>query len=317
MEEAMTRMRVCCTSIAVVVLIFSFCLSFNATLLPHSFIDSVVAIGRTETNPGPMLGKWVIESSGFLYGEFSSKTDDTHAQYHIYLVTNRHVITEHASATQGPLVVRFNLKSTAKEYEAPLMMDGKPTWHAHPNPLVDLVVISIDANVLKRDGATFDYFRSDRDLLTRDKERDIGLSEGDGVFVLGYPMGIVDGEQDYVIVRQGVIARIKNMLDSPSVTTFLLDAFIFPGNSGGPVVSKPEMVSIRGSKAAIEQAYLLGIVQGFRPYIDVAVSSQTKRPRVTFEENSGLADVVPAEYIQETINDFKKIYPALESTSNH
>jgi len=258
-----------------------------------------------------MLGKWVIESSGFLYGDFISKTDETHSDYHTYVVTNRHVIEEHAAATKGPLMVRFNLKSAAKEYETPLVMDGKPTWHAHPNPLVDLAVISIDANVLAKDGARFDFFRSERDPLTRTKEQEIGLSEGDGVFVLGYPMGIVDGEQDYVIVRQGAIARIKNMQDSPSVTTFLLDAFIFPGNSGGPVISKPELISIQGSKPAIAQAYLLGVVQGFRPYVDVAVSSQTKRPRVTFEENSGLAEVIPAEYIQETIDDFKKLNPAL------
>jgi S1-C subfamily serine protease len=314
----LTNIRACRAPAAAVVLILCMCSSFHGTLLPPSFIDCVVAIGRTETTLGPMLGKWVIESSGFLYGEFISKTDDTHNQYHIYLVTNRHVIEEHAAVTKGPLVVRFNLKSTTKEYEIPLVMYGKPTWHAHPNLLVDLVVISIDANVLAKDGARFDYFRSERDPLTRDKEKEIGLSEGDGVFVLGYPMGIVDGEQDYVIVRQGTIARIRNMQDFPSVTTFLLDAFIFPGNSGGPVISKPELTSIQGAKPAIMQAYLIGVVQGFRPYIDVAVSSQTKHPRVTFEENSGLAEVIPAEYIQETINDFKKINPALgASTQPH
>ena len=99
------------------------------------------------------------------------------------------------------------------------------------------------------------------------------------------------------------------LLSPHEIATFLLDSFIFPGNSGGPVVSKPELVSIQGAKPAITQAYLIGVVQGFRPYIDVAISSQTKRPRVTFEENSGLAEVIPAEYIQETINDFKKTNP--------
>ena len=54
------------------------------------------------------------------------------------------------------------------------------------------------------------------------------------------------------------------------------------------------------------QAYLLGIVKGYVPYIDVAFSAQTKHPRVTFEENSGLAEVIPADAIQETIDDLKK-----------
>jgi hypothetical protein len=33
---------------------------------------------------------------------------------------------------------------------------------------------------------------------------------------------------------------------------------------------------------------------------------QTKRPRVTFEENSGLAEIIPAEYVEETIADYVK-----------
>lgn len=125
--------------------------------------------------------------------------------------------------------------------------------------------------------------------------------------MLGFPMGIVDGEtQEYVIVRQGVIARIRNTLESSVITPFLIDSFIFPGNSGGPVILRPELGSIQGAKPAINEAYLLGIVKGYVPYIDVAVSAQTKRPRVTFEENSGLAEVIPADAIQETIDDLKK-----------
>ena len=286
------------------------CPWFHAALLPPSFVDCVVAIGRIETQQGPQQGKWVPEASGFLYGDFVAKRNDTQNEYRLYLVTNRHVIAEHAAMGNGPLMLRFNLKSTAREYPA-LLNDaqGKPTWHAHPNPLVDLAVISINAQFLKDQGARFDFFTSDKDFLSRDKAKEIGLSEGDGVFVLGFPMGIVDGEQDYVIVRQGIIARIKNALDSHTVTSFLIDSFIFPGNSGGPVVLKPELFSIEGTKAGIKQAYLLGVIKDFRPYVDVAISAQTRRPRVTFEENSGLADVIPADYIQETIDDFKRSTP--------
>ena len=40
---------------------------------------------------------------------------------------------------------------------------------------------------------------------------------------------------------------------------FLVDAFVFPGNSGGPVVSKPEALAITGTKSQ-DYAYLIGIV---------------------------------------------------------
>ena len=36
------------------------------------------------------------------------------------------------------------------------------------------------------------------------------------------------------------------------------------------------------------------MVSSFIPYRDVAISAQTKRPRIIFEENAGLCNVVPA-----------------------
>lgn len=65
------------------------------------------------------------------------------------------------------------------------------------------------------------------------------------------------------------------------------------------------MASVGGTPT-INKAYLLGVVRDYIPYIDTAFSLQTKRPRVTFEENSGLADVIPADYIEETIADYEK-----------
>jgi hypothetical protein len=82
--------------------------------------------------------------------------------------------------------------------------------------------------------------------------------------------------------------------------TFLIDAFVFPGNSGGPVVSAVDITAITGTKAQ-NTAYLIGMVKGYVPYDDVAVSQQTGRPRMVSEENSGLAEVIPVDFINETI----------------
>jgi hypothetical protein len=38
----------------------------------------------------------------------------------------------------------------------------------------------------------------------------------DGVFVLGFPMGLAGTQRNYVVVRQGAIARIGEMLDNAS-----------------------------------------------------------------------------------------------------
>ena len=76
------------------------------------------------------------------------------------------------------------------------------------------------------------------------------MSAGDGVFVLGFPMNLAGVQRNHVIARQGVIARVSEMLDGAS-QTFMIDSFVFPGNSGGPVVLKPDVAAIGETKAQL------------------------------------------------------------------
>ena len=102
----------------------------------------------------------------------------------------------------------------------------------------------------------FDYFKTDADhLLDIRGMVDRGMTEGDFVYVLGYPMGIVAPDRQYAITRSGSIARIRDLLERRS-NDFIVDAFVFPGNSGGPVVSKPEYFAIQGTKV-ISKEYLI------------------------------------------------------------
>jgi S1-C subfamily serine protease len=152
---------------------------------------------------------------------------------------------------------------------------------------------------LRNDGIRFDYFQNDNQVLTRSGARDAGLSEGDAVFVLGFPLGLVGKGKNFVIVRQGAIARIRDCLEAHQ-KNFLIDCSIFPGNSGGPIIIRPEIAAIEGTKN-LTQASLIGVAAGYVPYRDVAISAQTGNPRITFEENSGLASVFPIDYIEEVI----------------
>ena len=111
-------------------------------------------------------------------------------------------------------------------------------------------------------------------------------------------MGIAGDEQNYVIVRQGIVARIRDWYEG-HFTFFLIDSSIFPGNSGGPVIAKPTIVSYGTTRP---DAMLIGMVSGYLPYRDVATSNQTGRPKLITEENSGLATIVPMDAIQETVS---------------
>ena len=113
------------------------------------------------------------------------------------------------------------------------------------------------------------------------------------------PLGEAGDERNYAIVRQGVIARARDWIRG-NASTFLIDASVFPGNSGGPVLLKPEPVSVPGTKPN-NRCGLIGMVSAYIPYREIAVSTQTDRPRMIFEENSGLGVVVPHDLIHETV----------------
>jgi S1-C subfamily serine protease len=169
----------------------------------------------------------------------------------------------------------------------------------HPNPEIDIAVVPLAHHVLTEAGMQFSYFFSDRFTADRATMRTLGLSEGDGAFVLGFPMGIVGETRSYVIVRFGAIARLRDCL-AGTTTDFLLDAPVLPGNSGGPVISRPELNAIIGTNIQAA-AHLIGVVKSYVPYRDIAVSPQTGNPRVIFEENSGLTTVIPIDYVNEAI----------------
>jgi S1-C subfamily serine protease len=278
-------------------------------VIPPFFLDCIVAIGFG--NPD---GTRRYAATGFLYGKFISQIEEN-SEYRIFLVTNRHVF-ENAQLAW----LRFNTEGDepAREFDLPLVdKNGVPAWLAHSDKEVDLAVIAINVNVLLENKIRFSFFMSDKHIMDREKALDLGLSEGDSIFVLGFPMGLIGGHKNFVIVRQGVIARIRDCL-AKITKNFLIDTTIFPGNSGGPIVSRPEIVSIEGTKS-INRAYLIGIVSNYVTYQDTAVSSQTQRARIVFEENSGLANVVPVDYLMEIIDaaiDVAKPEIPVEPSSN-
>lgn len=275
-------------------------------LIPPFFMDCVVAIGADD-NKGKR--KWI--ASGFLYGTYAAKNENNQKSYWVYLVTNRHVFEG-----LSKVYLRFNPQADepAREYDIDLSdKNGNLLWSAHPNNDIDIAVIPINFNLLKEHAMQVNYFHNDDHSANVDKMNAIGITEGDFAYVLGFPMGLIGDKRNTVIVRSGSIARIRDAL-AKSNNTFLVDAFIFPGNSGGPVVTKPDAMSIQGTKAQTA-AYLIGIVRAFVSYQDVAISQQTHRPRVVFEENSGLAEVHPMDLVDETIRlHRKKLSPDTTTT---
>jgi hypothetical protein len=293
----------------------------HAALIPPFFTYCVVALGGqvTEIRDGKATTRWVATGTGFFYGRLSKPDPDlAKRQYDVYLVTAKHVLDEwKAQQASGPakglllseLMVRVNpidITSRATDIAVSEFKDKGTDWTGNPEGK-DVSVIPVNFDVLRQKAFGVAFFADDEMAAGVPKLKDLKVAAGDGVVVLGFPMGIVGDWHNAVIVKSGVIARIDDTLISRS-ETFLIDALVFPGNSGGPVLLRPEIVSITGTPPQ-NKSYLIGMVVSYQPYIDVAVSQQTQHPRVTFEENSGLASVLPTDYIASAIMADQKKHP--------
>lgn len=254
------------------------------TFFNQQWLKAVVSIeivnDKKETKP---IG------TGFLI-----KTDNKH----ILLVSAKHVISDDDSQIRKALIYRINLKSGKSHIvsDEELIKVGGGNWF-----------LSKSTDIAVR----FMYNYLGSDILTIPQEmflKDENVQPGTPSFVLGFPMGLRSDEYTIPILRNSLVA-----FKAP--THYILDGFVFPGNSGGPVVYMPAH-QISGIKLSnyIDKQMLLGIVSSYIPYIDTAVSQQTKRPRITFEENSGLCIVIPSSEIVKLISrdDVKAFDKSLE-----
>lgn len=264
-------------------------------LLPPFFLDTVVAIG---VGDDPDKRRWV--GTGFIYGNLIKKKETAKGEqkrYQLWLITNKHVLVGLKT-----IYIKFNSaqEPNSLDYKVALIArNGRPRWIGHPDEPIDVAAIFLNAGVLQKDQRHFAYFHSDAHTIAKSQMKEVGITEGDRVFVLGFPMGLVSPERQYVICRGGHIARLRDFIEDKT-RDYLVDCMVFPGNSGGPVVLCPSALAIEGTNA-IKKADLVGIVKSYVPYTDVAVSQQTKRPRILFEENSGLTSVESVDAIRETV----------------
>lgn len=215
-----------------------------------------------------------------------------------FMVTNKHV------AINNGLFVRFNLKSSSQTSIRcsidSMIINSNLSWRE--SKTADIAVMPIaQCPEIKSLGDNLDVVSFG---VSSFKDWDY-VDEGNDVYVLGFPLGIGTEEHYSPVVRQGIVA-LKNIRGR-----FLIDSNIFPGNSGGPVFMKPSLFDYRTKTfGKLANSYLIGIVSSYIAHTDKAISSQTGRTRIIFEENSGLAVVYSSEQIIELI----KIY--IEEISN-
>ncbi len=261
-------------------------------LIPNFFIESVVTISViNDDNSKNCIG------TGFLVGDLIENNKSV-KKYGLYLITNKHVVKN-----QKRIYVGFNQKDgiSSDDFPAELIdQNGHKLYSEHINSKVDIIALCIDASFLNNMNAKYNFFPLEDSFTLSDMQKH-GVFEGDLVYSLGYPLNLVNTSQKNPICRLGCISRISDLYipGNPEVN-FLVDAQSFPGNSGGPVILRPELSSIIGSNPQ-PQAVLLGILHSYIPYIDSLISRQTNEIYSLMRENSGLTNVHPVDYILQTV----------------
>lgn len=270
-------------------------------LIPPRYLNSVVSIEVERTND---QGEAKITSvaTGFLVGKAIGKKDDKGTHFRAFLVTNRHVFyNKRTGVYLDNVFLRFNtLDNKSHYFKVNLLKDDKtPLWSMHTDEKVDLAVLPLNGKAIT--DAKIDYFLfNDKYLVYAKCFKENNISTGDGLFVLGFPMSISGKTKNCVIARQGIIARVdEEVLEE---RFFYIDASAYPGNSGGPVISKPELVAVQGTRCN-SKANLIGVISSGETFSDIAISQQTGEPKIIFTEQTGLVRVVPIELACEIIDD--------------
>lgn len=259
------------------------------SMIPKHYKNAVLAIGTQLPNG---RARWF--ASAFIVGK--KVVSDT-SRANIYLITNKHVVDGFDN-----ILLRFNSKdgSGVKDMPCTLRVGKIECFSRHPSESVDIVACKLHGGNVQS-VANLSWFDIDDNALTLSQMQSSGVDEGCFVYAIGFPMGLVSDSIKSPIVRLGCISRIEDAFGGIGDSSYYVDAQTFPGNSGGPIVSRPELASVAGTNHNA-RANLIGILNSYVPYVDSLVSQQTGEIVMVHRENSGLTKVFPVDRIKEVVD---------------
>lgn len=191
-----------------------------------------------------------------------------------FVVTNRHVVERWPSARVSLIQRDGDEPKLGSVYEMNLH-DFDKAWTFHPEDDVDVAVMPFAPLVNKAESDGFSpFFRGIPTSVFALDEELSNLDAVEEVLFVGYPNGMFDGANQLPIVRRGTTASPPEV-DFNNRPQFLIDASVFPGSSGSPVV-----IANQGSYASGD-----GIVIGTRFMLLGLIASVAYR-----EDESGRID---------------------------
>lgn len=208
-------------------------------------------------------------ASGFFFAEYDCNqgvvawgTQSWRECQEVWLVTNRHVLVN--DDDELAKMVEFSVRQeTAKGFtRLPISISKTGLENRckfHREDKVDVAIIQIH-DLLKNhdqsgnDRGQYVHLETVRESMLP-SQIGIMVGAGDEIRIVGFPRGFYDKENDFPIVKSGVIASRWGDFyrDAPC---FLIDAKLFPGSSGSLVISKPTVELFKNGQLYVSQSGL-------------------------------------------------------------
>ncbi|MCA1667071.1 MAG: serine protease [Thermomicrobia bacterium] len=255
---------------------------------------------RIETDKGT--------GTGFLF-----RQNIGHSYSPPFIVTNRHVFEDAAK------VNFFFTKRAGDGNERRALIgqrvdislsDFADRWHGHPDPEIDVAILPFFPfvpDLSEQHARIFITVFGDENLVTEDTLDSFDVLEE--ILFIGYPNGMYDERNLLPVMRRGTTATPIhfNYNGKPS---FLIDASVFPGSSGSPVliVNHGEWVS-KGKWMSGSRIILLGIIsevfvrEEFGEVHPISIPT-TKKSVAVINQMIDIGIVFKTSTITETIADY-------------
>lgn len=259
----------------------------------------------------------ISQASGFFYEEVSNdglNLNEIPKQFlkikKYWLVTNRHVVFyNHNNEDHIVSTLTFNLREHSGDIINwfPITLNKNElikNLRIHQDSSIDVVLIDISSyikNIINTKGSSSIFFpKSLSNLNLPENQPLIKIEIASDVIVVSYPKGFYDDYNKFPIVKSGIIASGWGLYFN-KIPCFQIDAQLFPGSSGGLVISKPTDLVTYKQQILInpnKQFVFLGIYSGEYSWTETI---KTTIDTINQKRSYGLGNVWYSHLIPEII----------------
>lgn len=260
------------------------------------------------------------QASGFYYNEMTpvdpnKKGPQWHRIDAHWLITNRHVVLykqDNEEFLPEELIFCFRKVVDSKIEWDPIVLtkeDIKATLRLHTESNIDVALIDVSKyyqNYCKKaaENNPEKYILPlSLSNLKLPEENALEIDVTSDVIVASYPKGFYDDWNKFPIIKSGIIASGWNF-SFKGQPIFQIDAQLFPGSSGGLVISKPTNLAMIDGKICTNQNkdyVFLGIYSGeyyWKEIIEVIDGKQIEK-----HNSYGLGNVWYSYLVQDIIKE--------------